>query len=120
MAITYSWNIIEIESKPIVGAYTDYVITAHWTLSGTDSAYESSVYRTIAEPNSTYIGSVYGTVSFEVDETKPNYTLFADLTLPEVIGWVQESLGADRIITLEAAVASQIQAQASPPKLPWL
>ncbi len=118
MAITYSWNIIEIESKPTVGAYTDYVVTAHWTLSGIDSSYESSVYRTLSD--NTYVGSVYGTVSFEVDESKPNYTLFANLTLPQVIGWVQESLGVDRIKALEAAVASQIQAQVSPPKLPWL
>jgi hypothetical protein len=124
MAITYSWNIIEIESKPTVGTYTDYVVTAHWTLSGIDSSYESSVYRTISETDNAYVGSVYGTVSFEVDFDKPNYTPYEDLTLEEVIAWTQASLGAEQVASYEKCVADQIEAQINPtivtPPLPWL
>jgi hypothetical protein len=106
--ITNTWNVIAMDCKPDVNGMLDYVVTAHWTLTATDG---------------TYTGSVYGTASFEVDETKPNYTPFAELTLDEVIGWVKGTLGEKQVASYEANVASQIEAQINPtivtPPLPW-
>ena len=71
MSITNTWNIVAINCKPGVNGMLDYVVVAHWTLSGTDG---------------TYTGSVYGTASFEVDPDKPNYTPYEDLTLDDIKG----------------------------------
>jgi len=105
---TNTWNVVAMNCKPDVNGMLDYVVTAHWTLTATDG---------------TYTGSVYGTASFEVDETKPNYTPFAELTLDEVIGWVKGTLGEKQVASYEANVASQIEAQINPtivtPPLPW-
>jgi len=107
--ITNTWNIVAMNCKPDVNGMLDYVVTAHWTLSGTDG---------------TYTGSVYGTASFEVDPDKPNYTPYEDLTLDGVVAWTQASMGAEQVASYEANVASQIGAQITPaivtPKLPWL
>ena len=107
--ITNTWDIIQLDCRSTVGAYINYVVTAHWNLSASDGIYE---------------GYAYGAVSFDIDKSKPNYTDFISLTKPEVIDWVHKSLGTDRIIDLEATVAAQIQAQITPTiiisKLPWL
>ena len=107
--ITYVWNIVAMDCIPSVDNLTDYVVTAHWTLTGTDGA--------------DHTGSVYGTVSFEVNPDKPDYTPYADLTLAEVVGWVQGVLGAEQVAAYEANVATQIENQINPPivqpPLPW-
>jgi len=107
--ITNKWNIVALNCKPDVNGMLDYVVTSHWTLTATDG---------------TYTGSVYGTASFEVDETKPNYTPYTNLTLDEVIAWTQAALGAEQVASYEANVASQIEAQINPtivtPPLPWI
>ena len=107
--ITNTWNIAALNCKPDVNGMLDYVVTSHWTLTATDG---------------TYTGSVYGTASFEVDETKPNYTPYTNLTLDEVIAWTQAALGAEQVASYEANVASQIEAQINPtivtPPLPWI
>lgn len=109
MAITNTWSIVAMDCVPSVDNLTDYVVTAHWTLTATDGA--------------DHIGSVYGTVSFEVNPTKPDYTPYASLTEAEVVGWVQASLGAEQVAAYEANVATQIENQINPPivtpALPW-
>jgi hypothetical protein len=107
--ITNTWNIVALNCKPDVNGMLDYVVTAHWTLEATDG---------------TYTGSVYGTASFEVDETKPDFLPFADLTLSKVIAWTKTALGEDQVTSYEKAVADQIEAQIKPtlvtPVLPWI
>ena len=106
--ITNTWNIAALNCKPDVNGMLDYVVTAHWTLSATDG---------------TYTGSVYGTASFEVDETKPDFLPFADLTLDKVIAWTKTALGEEQVAAYEKSVADQIEAQINPtivqPPLPW-
>ena len=109
MSITNTWNIVAMDCIPSVDSMTDYVVVAHWTLTGDDGADHSA--------------SVYGTVSFEVNPDKPDYTPYADLTLAEVVGWVQASMGEEQVAAYEANVAQQIENQINPPTiqppLPW-
>ena len=110
MAIITTWNIVGMDCKPDVNGKLNYVVTAHWTLN--------------SATNGTYTGSVYGTVSFEVDPDKPDYTHYADLTLAQVVAWVQAALGADGVAYYEKSVADQLQKQITPPMvtlpLPWV
>ena len=56
----------------------DVVFQVHWTLTGTEGE---------------YTGSVYGSVGVSLDAESP-FTPYNELTLEQVIGWVQDALGA--------------------------
>ena len=103
--ITYTWNISQLNCVPQAPEGADYVVTAHWNLSGTDG---------------TYNGSVYGTCGFAVVQGE-SFTPYADLTQDQVLGWCWAN-GVDKD-SAEAAVAQQIENQINPPivspPLPW-
>jgi hypothetical protein len=68
----------------------DCVFNVHWTCSGTDNTYTSSVYSTCQIPY----------------ESSEPYTPYGDLTQEQVLGWIWEH-GVDQTAT-EQAVAQQI------------
>jgi len=104
---TYAWVIEAMDCKPQEDGQTDVVITVHWRQNATDG---------------TYNATVYGTVGLTYTPGSP-FTPYADLTQDQVIGWVQDVLGPDQVIALEANVTAQIEAQINPPvvtpPLPW-
>jgi len=99
-----TWTITAMNCYPTVGSETDVVFNCHWTCSGTDGTYSSSIYSTCSVPTPT--GS---------------FTPYADLTQEQVLGWVWAN-GVDKDAT-EAAVQQQIDNQINPPvvtpPLPW-
>jgi hypothetical protein len=107
MAITYTWTVVQMDAYPQVDGEQDVVFTVHWTLSGTDG---------------TYSGGVYGTTGVTVNPDEP-FTPYADLTQDQVIGWVQDAMGAEQVANYEANIAAQIEGQINPPvvtpPLPW-
>ena len=84
------------------------VLTAHWRLTG------------IAGNSA---GSVYGAQAFPAkDPADPSFTPYESLTQAQVLGWVQEAMGADTVAAHEAHVQAQIDAQRNPVTatgLPW-
>jgi hypothetical protein len=100
-----TWTVTAMNCYPTVGSETDVVFTVHWTCSGNDGTYTSSVYSTCSVPTPT------GTT----------FTPYADLTQEQVLGWVWAN-GVDKDAT-EAAVQAQINNQINPPvvtpPLPW-
>lgn len=107
MSITNTWSVVQMDCYPQADGETDVVFTVHWTLSGTDG---------------TYTGSVYGSQAVTVDPAAP-FTPYADLTEEQVVGWVQDAMGAEQVAAYEANVAQQIADQIDPPvvvpPLPW-
>lgn len=107
MTITNTWGVVQMDAYPEYEGEPDVVFTVHWTLDGTDG---------------TYNGSVYGSVGVTVNPAEP-FTPYADLTLAQVVGWVQTALGAEQVAAYEANVAQQIADQINPPvvtpPLPW-
>lgn len=107
MAITNTWNIVQMDAYPEYEGNADVVFTVHWTL---DAAEEE------------YAGSVYGSVSLTLDP-EATYVPYADLTEAQVIGWVQNALGEEQVAAYEASAAKQIADQINPPvvrpALPW-
>jgi hypothetical protein len=102
---TFTWTVTQLNCYPQAEGQTDVVFTVHWTCSGTDGAYNGSVYSTC---NVTYVAGT-------------PYTPFADLTQDQVLGWIWSS-GVDQA-SAEAAVQTQINNQINPPvvspPLPW-
>jgi hypothetical protein len=98
-----TWAIANLERETADG----FVFTAHYTVNAKDD---------------TYSAGAYGSIGFERPE---NLIPFADLTEAEVVSWVQEALGADKVAEVEAALqnrltnsATQLKLLASPGK-PW-
>lgn len=107
MSITNTWSVVQMDCYPQADGETDVVFTAHWTLTATDG---------------TYTGSVYGSQAVTVDPAAP-FTPYADLTEEQVVGWVQDAMGAEQVAAYEDNVAGQIANQINPPvvtpDLPW-
>jgi len=107
MAITNTWAVVQMDAYPEYEGEPDVVFTVHWTLTGTDG---------------TYAGSVYGSQGITLVEGA-TFTPYADLTQAQVIGWVQDAMGAEQVAAYEANVAQQIADQIDPPvvtpPLPW-
>ena len=102
-----TWNVVQMDCYPEVDGEQDVVFTVHYTLNGVDGE---------------YTGSVYGSVGVKLDDGAP-FVPYADLTLDQVVGWVQDALGAEQVASMEANVAQQIANQINPPvvtpPLPW-
>jgi hypothetical protein len=85
-----------------------FVVNVLWTLTGVDGQYTASIG---------------GNSQFTVQEG--TFTPYDELTQEQVIGWVQNSLGADGIANFEANVQGQINSMITPPvspqntPLPW-
>jgi hypothetical protein len=104
MATTFNWTVTAMDCYPQEGGNTDVVFNVHWTCSGTDGAFNGSVYSTCAVPG-----------------PGDPFTPYADLTQQQVLGWIWAN-GVDQAAT-EAAVQTQINNQINPPvvtpALPW-
>ena len=107
MTITNTWAVQQMDAYPEEDGETDVVFNVHWTLSGTDGTYQ---------------GYVYGTQGVTINPDVP-FTPYEDLTEAQVIGWVQDAMGAEQVASYEANVAQQIEDQIDPPvvtpPLPW-
>ena len=97
---TATWRIANLERETADG----YVFTAHYTVDVKDD---------------TYSAGAYGSIGFERPETLIPY---ADLTEEQVIGWVKEALGSDKVLEIGQALLAQLDEQRQPTKaagLPW-
>lgn len=107
MSIINTWSVVQMDCYPEVDGDIDVVFTVHWTLTGVDGD---------------YIGSVYGSQPIMLNRDS-SFTPYADLTQDQVIGWVQDAMGAEQVAVYEANVARQIADQINPPvvkpPLPW-
>lgn len=97
---TVTWHIANLERETADG----YVFTAHYTIDVEDG---------------TYRAGAYGSIGFERPET---LIPFADLTEAQVIEWVKEALGSDKVLEIGQALLNQLEEQRQPTKaagLPW-
>jgi hypothetical protein len=99
-ATTFTWNIAQLEREVSDG----FVFTAHYTIDAKDDVYTSGAY---------------GSIGFERPD---NLIPYSELTLDEVVGWVKEALGEEKVADIEAALQKQLDEQRTPSVaagLPW-
>lgn len=97
---TVTWKIANLERE----AQDGFVFTAHYTIDVEDG---------------TYRAGAYGSIGFERPE---NLIPFADLTEEQVIDWVKEALGSEKVVEIGEALLTQLNEQRQPTKLagvPW-
>ena len=99
MQIRYNWNLGQVESQPQDG----FVTKVYYTVFASDGIRNASV-----SDSANYKPRQEG-------EFKP----LQEITLEDIIKWVQESVGKDSV---ETSLASQIEAQPNPiltSEIPW-
>ena len=100
MSLTSTWNIAALERETADG----FVYTAHYTINADDG---------------TYSAGAYGSIGFERPE---NLIPYMDLQKEQVIDWVKEALGSEKVLEIGQALLAQIEEQRNPSKatgVPW-
>ena len=99
---TYTWTTTNLYTINLA-TESDYVVTALYNVTATDG---------------TYSASLDNSCQFTVDDDKPNYIPYADLTNDIVIAWVQETIGENGVTSITACLDGQIESQINPPVTP--
>lgn len=107
MPTTYKWIISSLECYPEKEDKQDVVFIIHWRRQAMDSG---------------YIAEIYGDQFISLDPLEP-FTPYPNLTEPQVIGWLESSLGektlAAQKISLDKQIADQIDPPVITPPIPW-
>lgn len=107
MTISIEWIVSRMDCYPEHGGEQDVVFTVHWRCNGVDGNCS---------------GTCYGTQGVSYEAGTP-FTPYADLKQDQVLGWVKDAMGAERVSEIEANIAAQIENQKNPPvvspALPW-
>ena len=103
--IVFNWIISQLDCKPNIDGFQDYVVVCHWRYGAT---YEN-LYT-----------DIYGACPFTVDPENPDFTPYAELTEDQVIGWLESSLD---VLSMQEQLAKSIEELINPPiispPLPW-
>lgn len=98
---TFTWNIANLERETADG----YVYTVHYTVNANDG---------------TYSAGAYGSLGLERPEGE--LIPFADLTEGDVVQWVKDKFGEEKVQEILDALQAQLDEQRQPTKaagLPW-
>ena len=110
---TITWQIDRIYCIPQEEGQADVVISVAWRVNGVDDTSGTPLYAT-----------VYGSQTLNPYTPKSPFTPYVDLTLAQVVGWVQDMMGEEQVATINASIEQQIKNQVNPPittpALPWL
>ncbi len=108
MSITYNWAIANLEREVSDG----YVFTAHWTVVG--------ISDDVDPEGNPYNSGAYGSMGLERPET--DMVPYASLTEEQVVNWVKDKFGPDKVTEIEEALAARILEQKYPTVeagVPW-
>ncbi len=103
--VTYDWNCKTVDAYPQDGEYTDLVYNVHWIVTGTSDE---------LKPDGTvYSATNIGTQTLDVSDVT-EFIPFEDLTNEQVVGWTKSALGEERVASIEANIAAQIEQMIKP------
>jgi len=103
MSNTYTWTPTQLIGYPVLDPHTDVVTSAYYTVIADDGAGHTAEYTNIQQ--------------IPLPEERP-FIPYDQLTPEIVTGWIQEALGPDRVASIEASLAVQIENQINPPPTP--
>lgn len=95
----YSWNIVAVFCKPIVGQYRDYVHSITFECVGTDGDFTA-----------TYLSNV----SFDIDPEHPPFIEYENVTKAQLIDWVINALGPQESTYIQLSIAEDLDRQKNP------
>lgn len=93
-----TWIIERIDVTPALNGYTDVVITVFWRIKASDGK---------------HVASTHDEQKITFNPTQP-FISFADLTQDTVVGWVKDSLGAEKVASIISTLNDDLQSRAAP------
>jgi len=98
--MTHSWDCRTVDTYPTQGELTDVVYNVHWRLTGIEGEHSATVI---------------GTQNLTVENIQPEgFITFESLTHEQVVAWVEEAMGEERVDELKASVSAQVAALITP------
>jgi len=114
---TITWKVTNLDCYPTYDMETDVVFTVHWDCLG------YLVPTTGSASGSAFNSRLYGTTGVTY-HSGSNFTPYNQLTQPQVLSWVFDSMGEQQKNQIETGAANAIYTQINPPivspPLPWL
>ena len=105
MANSYEWNCKTCDVYPEYEDEEDVVYMVHWRLNATSSETDGE--------DVPYKATVYGTESLTLGDLS-DFVPFADLTNTITTGWVEDTMGEDKVQALKDNLDSNIVGQITP------
>jgi len=112
MDITYIWDIQSIHVVPSLSddGYTNIVKKIYWSLTATNEQLVSDFLTDVA--------------TVDIFSDKTNFIPYSDLTQEQIISWIHEILGEEKINTMKKILEDRIQSTLDHPTvmfpLPWV
>lgn len=103
--ITYNWNCKTVDVHPEEEGQTDVVYNVHWSVVGLSDELDPTGIP--------YSSSYIGTQVVPLSEGGA-FIPFEDLTNEIVVEWTKEAMGEEQVASIEAGIASQIEALINP------
>ena len=108
MAINYEWNCRTCDVYPEYEDEEDVVYMVHWRLTAT-----SSETHEVDGEDVPYKSSAYGTQFLTLGDLS-DFIPFADLTNAITTGWVEDTMGADKVQEMKDILDANIAGQITP------
>ena len=111
MNITYTWNIQSIDVVPFLSddGYNNIVKKIYWSLNAMNDQFVSDFIADVS--------------IFDIFSDKSNFINYSDLTQEQVISWIHEILGEEKIDDMKKLLETRIQSTIDYPTvifaLPW-
>ena len=101
MAITYEWDVSQVETYPTLDSNVDVIHKVNWRLTALDG--ENN------DPTGTIPITAQGGGVVVIDTSDlSSFVAFSDITTADVQGWVDAELGADMIANLKTNLVATI------------
>lgn len=105
--ITYNW-ITEKLFTVNLPTESNYVVNAYYSVEGSEDSTKP--------PTTSKLSNLIAT--FTISPDQPDYIPYDQLTNDIVIGWIQNQLGVVGVLSIESAIAGQIETLLNPPLTP--
>ena len=102
---TYSWDCRTVDCYPTFEDNSDVVYNVHWRINATSDQVDSD--------DNPYTATVYGTETISTEDIK-DFIPFADLTNETVTGWVETTMGEEKVAELKSGLDAQIESKINP------
>ena len=106
MAISYTWDVGTVDTYLTKDSKSDVVHNIHWRLKATDDTNKDSEGNNLS-------ADVYGSQVVDTSDLS-NFKAFADLAASDVQGWVETSMGEERVQEIKDNLDAEIAKKVTP------
>ena len=122
MNIDFTWYVTALECAASLNGQPNVVCKAHWNVEGISDQINTYTTTTGETKQAPFFANVSGVeeIAYSNGQT---FVPFENLTEAQVIAWIKDNMGPEKIANVEQQVSDAIQKQITPvvvvKDLPW-